>query len=325
MFSFRFGMDRATMAWNDRIGRRLKFRDLQMLMAVVEAGGIGKAAGRLNYSQPAISKAIAGLEHAFGKRLLDRGRKGIELTPYGDALVKCGSAVLDELRKGLASIEFLADPTAGQVRVGCIEPVFAGLVSSVIDRLARQHPRIEFQIEVKAPSVIYEELHARKIDFAIVQVRAPIDGEHLHIETLYEDPLVIVSGAQHPAANKRRIRIADLADEHWVLPPGNSLAGSLLAKTFRAEGLKPPKIAATTHSAYCRAFLAANGHFLTLIPSVMLRVQMKRMSLKGLPIKLRGNSRPIAVVTLKNRALSPVAQLFIEHARALAKTMAKDN
>src|SRR5262245_37904383 len=108
MFSFRFGMDRATMAWNDRIGRRLKFRDLQMLMAVVEAGGIGKAAGRLNYSQPAISKAIAGLEHAFGKRLLDRGRKGIELTPYGDALVKCGSVVLDELRKGLASIEYLS-------------------------------------------------------------------------------------------------------------------------------------------------------------------------------------------------------------------------
>ena len=133
---------------------------------------------------------------------------------------------------------------------------------------------------------------------------------------------MIVSGAQHPASNKRRIRIADLADEHWVLPPGESFAGALLVDNFRAEGLKPPKIAATTHSAYCRIFLAANGHFLTLVPAVMLHVQMKRMSLKVLPIKLRGNSRPIAVVTLKNRALSPVAQLFIEHARSLAKTMA---
>ena len=313
------------MAWDDKIRRRLKFKDLQTLMAVAETGGIGKAASRLSYSQPAISKAIAALEHALGKRLLDRGRKGIELTPYGNALVKCGTAVFDELRKGLADIEFLSDPTAGEVRMGCTEPVSAGLVTSVVDRLARRHPRIEFQIEVKDPSAIYEDLRQRKLDFAIVQVRAPIDYEHLDMETLYDDPLVIVSGTQHPAANKRRIRITDLADEHWVLPPGEGFAGTLLADTFRAEGLKPPKIAATTHSAYCRAFLAANGHFLTLFPAVMLRVQMKRMSLKILPIKLRSHSRPIAVVTLKNRALSPVARLFIEHACALAKTMAKDN
>src|ERR1043166_8853922 len=324
MFSFRFGMERSTMVWDDRIGRRLKFKDLQMLMAVVEAGGIGKAADRLNYSQPAVSKAIAALEHAFGKRLLERGRKGSELTPYGDALVKCGSAVFDELRRGLASIELLADPTAGKVRVGCTDPVSTGLVTSVIDRLARQHPRIEFQVDVGNASVINEDLLRRKLDFVIAQAgMGPMDRERLQIETLYHDRLVIVSGARHPVANKRRIRIADLADEHWVLPPGESFAGSLLAGTFQAEGLKPPKVAATTNSAYGRIFLAAKGHFLTLIPAVMLHVQLKRMPLNVLPIKLRGNSRPIAVVTLKNRVLSPVAQLFIGHARSLAKSMAR--
>ena len=156
------------MAWDDKIGRRLKFKDLQMLMAVAETGGIGKAATHLNYSQPAISKAIAGLEHAFGKRLLERGRKGIEFTPYGDALVKCGAAVIDELRKGVADIEFLSDPTAGTVRVGCAEPVSAGLVTSVVDHLARRYPRIEFQMEVNNPNALYEDVLARKVDFAIV-------------------------------------------------------------------------------------------------------------------------------------------------------------
>jgi DNA-binding transcriptional LysR family regulator len=265
-------MEGSSMVWDDRIGRRLKFKDLQMLLAVVEAGGIGKAADRLNYSQPAVSKAIAGLEHAFGKRLLERGRKGIELTSYGDALVKCGSAVFDEIRRGLANIEFLADPTAGKVRVGCTESVSTGLVTSVIDRLARQHPCIEFQVDVSNATVINEDLLGRKLDFVIAQAgMVPVDHDRLQTETLYNDRLVIVSGARHPAANKRRIRIADLA--------------------------------ATTHSAYGRIFLAAKGHFLTLIPTVMLHVQMKRMSLKVLPIKLRGNSRPIGVVTLKNRVL----------------------
>src|SRR5204863_2068863 len=124
-------------------------------------------------------------------------------------------------------------------------------------------------------------------------------------------------------AKKRRIKLADLADESWVLPPGESFASSVLANAFRAEDLKPPKIAAATHSAYCRIFLAANGHFLTLIPAVTLQVRMKRMSLKVLPIKLPGNGRPIAVVTLKNRPLSPVAQLFIGHAHAVAQKMTK--
>ena len=138
------------MPWDDKIGRRLKLKDLQTLMAVIEAGGIGKAADRLNYSQPAVSKAIASLERTLGKRLFERGRKGIELTPYGDAMLKCGIAVFDDLRKGVEEIDFLADPTAGEVRIACTEPVSAGIVSAVIDRLVRRYPRIDIDVVSRA-------------------------------------------------------------------------------------------------------------------------------------------------------------------------------
>src|SRR5215212_5311563 len=117
------------MPWDEKISRRLKLKDLQTLMAVIEAGGIGKAAGRLNYSQPAISKAIASLERTLGRRLFERGRKGIELTPYGEAMIKCGVAVFDDLRRGIEEIDFLADPTAGKVRIACTDLVAAGVVS----------------------------------------------------------------------------------------------------------------------------------------------------------------------------------------------------
>jgi DNA-binding transcriptional LysR family regulator len=102
---------------NDRIGRRMKLHDLHVLMAVVQAGGMGKAARRLNTSQSAISRSIGELELAFGVRLLDRSRQGVEPTQYGRALLGCGAAVFDELRQGVKSIEFLADPTAGEIRV----------------------------------------------------------------------------------------------------------------------------------------------------------------------------------------------------------------
>ena len=70
------------MQLSDRIGRRMKLHDLHVLMAVAQAGSMGKAARRLNTSQSAISRSIAELEHAFGVRLLDRSRQGIEPTQW---------------------------------------------------------------------------------------------------------------------------------------------------------------------------------------------------------------------------------------------------
>src|SRR4051812_27893166 len=109
----------AAMQLNDHVGRRMKLQDLNVLVTVVQAGSMGKAARRLNISQPAISRSIAELERALGVRLFDRHRQGIKPTEYGRALLDCGVAVFDELRQGMKNIEFLADPTTGEVRIGC--------------------------------------------------------------------------------------------------------------------------------------------------------------------------------------------------------------
>src|SRR5205823_8518800 len=106
--------DRA-MQWADRVGRRLKLRDLHILLVVVQRGSMAKAAAELAISQPGVSRAIADMEHSLGLRLLDRGRDGIEPTVYGRALVKRGVTIFDELKQGLEELEFLADPTIGQL------------------------------------------------------------------------------------------------------------------------------------------------------------------------------------------------------------------
>jgi len=86
------------MPWDDRTKRRLKLRDLDILLAVVETGSMGKAAKRLNTSQPAVSKAVVELEHALGVRLVDRSRRGVVPTPYGLALAKHSVAIFNDLR-----------------------------------------------------------------------------------------------------------------------------------------------------------------------------------------------------------------------------------
>src|SRR5215471_2777464 len=101
--------------WADRIGRRVKLRDLHILLAVAQTGSMGKAAAELAISQPVVSKAIVELEHALRVRLFDRSPQGVELTLYGREVLKCGTAVFDELRKGVEALEFLSDPTSGDL------------------------------------------------------------------------------------------------------------------------------------------------------------------------------------------------------------------
>ena len=141
----------------ERIGRRLKLRDLRILMTVVECGTMGKAAGRLSISQPVVSKAIADMEHALGVRLLDRSQRDVEPTPYGRALIKRGIAIFDEMRQGIEEIEFLSDPTAGEVRIGATDPINAAIVAPVIDRLSRQYPRMTFHVVAGVPGPLRQE------------------------------------------------------------------------------------------------------------------------------------------------------------------------
>ena len=108
------------MEWSDRVGRRIRLRDLHILLAVVQCRSMAKAAEHLAISRPVISRAINDLEHVLGVRLLERDRHGAEPTIYGAALLKRGTAVFEELREGVKDIEFLTDPAAGEVRIGSI-------------------------------------------------------------------------------------------------------------------------------------------------------------------------------------------------------------
>jgi DNA-binding transcriptional LysR family regulator len=175
-----------TMQWPDRIGRRLKLRDVHILLAVVEAGTMAEAAKRLAISQPVVSKAIADLEHILGVRLLERGRLGAVATPYGRALLHSGLAAFDELRRGVQEIEFLSDPTAGEVRIGATEPMVIGLLPAVISRLCRRHRRLSVDV-VQAPTTatLHRELRERTVDFVIGRLAPASVEKDMSAEALF--------------------------------------------------------------------------------------------------------------------------------------------
>jgi DNA-binding transcriptional LysR family regulator len=313
----------AAMQLSDRIGRRMKLQNLHILMSVVQAGSMGKAAERLNSTQPAISRSIAELEHSLGVRLLDRHRQGVEPTKCGRALLDGGVAAFDELRQAVKNIEFLADPTAGEVRIGSTDFLAATFVSAVIDRLSRRYPRIVFHLVTANTGTLHRDLHERNVDLLIARRFGAVADERLDFEFLFDDSFVVAVGAQNRLVRRRRLELAELANEQWVLQPPESPIGLLAMEAFRGSGLDYPRATVIAAAPDVRMSLLATGRFLTIFPASVLRFSTRRPELKALPVEL-----PIARVqnglfTLKNRTLSPVAQLFIEHAREVAKPLAK--
>src|SRR3954465_886035 len=176
---------------SDRIGRRLKLHDLHVLMAVAQVGSMSRAAQLLNPTQPAISRSIADLEHAIGVRLLDRRRHGVELTEHGRALRDGGVAMFGELRQAVKNIEFLSDPTAGEVRIGTTPPLAASFVSAVIDLLSQRHPRIVFHVVTEVGEAQRRNLQERKVDLLIYRRTSDFADEQVAFEKLYESPYVV--------------------------------------------------------------------------------------------------------------------------------------
>ena len=172
------------MKWDDRIGRRLELHDLHVLLTVAELGSMGKAAERLAVSQPSVSKAIADIEHTIGVRLLDRTPKGVETTSYGRALLRRSMGAFDELRQGIKDIELLADPTAGEVRVGCPEAIATGLLLASIAKFSDQYPRV--LVRVTAANNMAHEfrlLRDRVVDFLVGSLPQPFNHDDLEAET----------------------------------------------------------------------------------------------------------------------------------------------
>lgn len=307
---------------SDRIRRRMKLQDLHVLMTVIQAGSMGKAAERLNTVQPAISRSIAELEHTLGVRLLDRHRHGVEPTAFGRALLDCGLAVFDDLRQGMRNIEYLSDPTAGEVYIGCTPILSATFVSAVIDRLCRRYPGIVFHIVTDYVETLKRELSQRNVDLLITPRLGPLIDERLGWEFLFNDSHVVVAGKQSPWARRRRIELAELVNESWVMPPPEGAFGSVAEEAWRASGLNAPRARVFAVSYEMRLSLLSTGRFLAIFPASASKFSTWRPEIKVLPVKLPLARPPNGIVVLKNRTLSPVAQLFINAAREAAKKLA---
>jgi DNA-binding transcriptional LysR family regulator len=310
--------------WQRRIGRRIRLRDLHVLITVTQCRSMAKAAHRLSVSQPAISKSIGDLEHILGVRLLDRSPRGICSTVYGEALMKRALAAFDELRQAVREIEFIAKPAVGEVRLGCNESLSAAVLPGMIEWLSTRYPGVTVHVTqmIKPITEDIRELRERNLDLIVGRGIFPIAEDDLQSEVLFEEPLLVVAGARSVWARRRQLALADLVGEKWIFYPPSEPPGALIEEAFRAQGLAVPRPRVTTSSFHLRDSLLRTDDYLTVVPACMLRVfNATGKRVKELPVNLGLKPRPVAVFTLKNRTLNPVAQVAIDALRDVTAPM----
>jgi DNA-binding transcriptional LysR family regulator len=305
--------------WEGQIGRQLRLRDLHAFFAVVQFRSMAKAAVQLGVSQPAVSKVIADLEHALGVRLLDRSPQGVEPTVFGHALLRRGTAAFDELKQGIRDIEFLADPTAGEVNIGCPGNISSTLMVRIVEQFAHKYPRVLLHVDSVQNPQDLPGLQERKYDLYLTNLPLPEHRvpEGLNVEFLFSDPLVVAVGPRHRWANRRKIDFAELAEESWLLPRPDSWNYICIADAFRTRRLPGPKIGLWSNDAPLRIQLLAKGRSVT----AMGKLNAEWYGMKVLPVDLPVQPWPVVIATLRGRSPSPVVELFMAFVRDFTKSM----
>lgn len=307
------------------VSRRLKLRQLEVLLAVAEAGSMAKAAARLAITQPVVSKSIADLENTLALRLLDRTAQGVELTMYGRALLERSIAMFNDLRMSVNELECLADPATGDLRIGSSETVAAGMLGIIIDRLSRQYPRLTFEVTLGGDltDLPHRDLRSRNIDLIIGRL-PPVIPDDMESITLFQDWLYIVGSSRNPLTRRREVKLSELVDEPWCGAPFDSFPWSLVRDAFRAQKLEVPRNVVRTRSILARNRLLSTGRFLTLLPRSMLQFAVNSPALKRVPVALPLTKYPVGIVSLKDRTPTPVARLFADCARQVAEPLARN-
>ena len=249
--------------------------------------------------------------------LLEREPRGVELTVFGEKLLARSVVAFDELRQGVREIEYLADPATGELHIGCAESIATLMMPEVARGFLKKYPRVALHIEpLTTPTFEMPMLRDRTLDLLFARISTMSDAHHdLNIEVLFNDHLLLVAGAHHPLAQRRKIKFEELANEQWLLVPAQSWNTRTLQRTFHEHGLRMPRASVVCYSFHLRASMLANGPFVTAMPYSAMLFAADRYGLKVLPVEIRNDPWPIGVVTLKNRNLSPVAQIFIDHLR----------
>ncbi len=272
---------------------------------------------QLEVSQPAVSAAIARVENALGHKLFLRTARGLMPTDLGARWVLRFDRALAELRYLEDDVAAATGHMAGAITVGSLPLVRTHVLPQAISALLAKHPHLRVN-SLESP---YEQLCAGllngKVDFIVGALR-PLADKALTSEPLFADRLGLMAAANHPLAQRRRIRFQDLRAYPWVLSRPSTPLRESLAKFFEAHGEAPPVPAVETGDLALVRGLLLQGPMLTVLSTHQMRYEVEAGQLRMLPLPMEGLQRHIGVTTRAGAHLSAAALALLAEIRHAA-------
>ena len=223
------------------------------------------------------------MERTLGYRLLDRTAQGVEPNLYGRALLKWAKAVFDDVHQGVAELDFISDPTSGELRVAATGPIVAAILPVILERMRRRHPSIIFHVDqITSVSQQQDALRERRVDLLMGRTLGQV-SEDFGEEILFHERTFVAAHSSNPLCRRRKLALRDLVDEPWCLPPSETVGGALIHQAFQAAGLELPRATVVTGAIHMHAALMGLGPYLSIFPGSMLKFNPQRRAFRALP------------------------------------------
>jgi DNA-binding transcriptional LysR family regulator len=288
----------------------LDVRRMRVLREVALRGSFSGAAEALSFTQSAVSQQIAALEREAGTTLVQRSARGVRLTDAGEAVVRHTEAIMARLAEAEAELEAIAGLRGGRLRTAAFESAGATLMPLAIAAFRQKHPAVELSMSLSEPEDCVPLLRSGELDVGIVfesAVKHAADG--IHRVHLLEDPMYLVLPSDHPLANRRRVRLADLAGEAWIGGQPDCECNRLISRACAVAGYEPRFAFETDDYTAMQGFVAA-GVGVSLIAELGLTTVRGDIVVRDL-----GRDTPVRQIyaaTLAEGYRSPATQAMLE-------------
>lgn len=300
---------------------RLKTRQLLLLIALDDERNIHRAAEVLCMTQPAASKQLKDLEDMLDVKLFERHPRGMEPTLYGETMIRHARMALTSLSAAHDDIVALKHGLSGQVEVGVIMTPAMGLLPRAISRIKLQAPKLRIGVHMESSKVLLDMLQRGKLDFMIGRIVEEEGASGLHYEELTVEPACAVARVGHPLLKADNLKLADLANQPWILPPPGSVLRHRWELMFRRAALEPPGNAVDTTALLLITALLQQTDSLHVMPVEVARYYASLNVLAILPIELPCHMDAFGIITREGHLMSPGARQLLHEVRLAARDL----
>ena len=297
----------------------LNVQRLRVLREVLAQGSFSEAANALNYTQSAVSQAIATLETEAGVPLIERDRRGVRPTTAGERLAEHAGRILTQLDAAEAELGAIAGIAGGELRLASFPTAGATLMPLAIAAFRSAHPEVTLSLVEGEPEELIPRLRDGEFDLGLIfEFEGTGElGPGLRSAPLFEDPMKLALPKGHRLARKEEVTLADLSDDAWVQTSEASACARHVVRVCRAAGFEP-RVSFESDDYLTVQGLVAAGVGVALIPQLALS-QTVSYDIAVRELQPDGPVRHVVVATPGTGVSLPAAAAMLEILRDTAR------